>query len=120
MPDFSDDQIAAAWNIAESIEPKYLGKGLNPEDFRIVWPSGAVIGRDRFHMRGKYGWTIRNGQPVSFQTMTMAQVAAILASQRNRRYEAKSREAGYTRITVRIPENRLEELRAIVARWNSE
>ena len=114
MPDFTEEQIAAAWELAEPFE------GQDPAQHRVVWPSGAVISRDKFHMRGKLGWTIQDGRPVPFTNMSLAQVSALLKRQRRARYEQRREKAGHVKVTVWVPVSRVKEVQKLAARWCEE
>jgi hypothetical protein len=66
MPDPTDKEIAQAWSRATPL------KGYDPDQYRMA-PDlvQAIIRRDRFNVRGKYGWRIECGVPVSYHRLTM-------------------------------------------------
>lgn len=71
-------EIEAAWHRARPIS------GRDPALFRIA-PDiiQSVIRRDRYDVRGEFGWRIECGRPVAFREMTIE--SAIRALQRDRR-----------------------------------
>ena len=66
MTEPTEKQIAAAWEQATPL------KGYDPKLYRMA-PDlvQAVIRRDRFDKRGKYGWRIECGKPVSYHRLSM-------------------------------------------------
>lgn len=81
MTDFTDDEIQAAWELAEPL-PKTEGIECNPATHRMVMPSGVTIVRDKFNIKGPFGWTIKGGRPEPFTKLSVHQIAAKLEKQK--------------------------------------
>ena len=71
-----ESDIEAAWSCARPIS------GQDPALYRIA-PDiiQSVIRRDRFNIRGKFGWRIEYGRPVAYREVTTE--SAIRALQRD-------------------------------------
>lgn len=80
MTDFTDEKFRRPGNSLKKINDN----NVDPATHRMVGLNLATIIRDKFNIKGRGGWTIKDGRPE--QILTPGQIKAKAEKQNNQRF----------------------------------